>query len=161
MVICCGTTISATILPSWVLKNRRSVSTPRPPKVSTLQRHASGAVTSSAAARSDDTETATTSGTPTPGLSTVRRAVTERLSSTLLESVAQAFAAGGLPFAETWQLLALVLMALLGICTFSALISIIKLARLEPASEKIGPQALVSVLGQADGNGGSARHGVA
>lgn len=40
---------------------------------------------------------------------------------------------GGLPFAETWQLLALVLMALLGICTFSALISIIKLARLEPA----------------------------
>ncbi len=40
---------------------------------------------------------------------------------------------GGLPFAETWQLLLLVLMALLAICTFSALISIVKLARLEPA----------------------------
>lgn len=40
---------------------------------------------------------------------------------------------GGLPFVETWQLLLLVLMALLAICTFSALISIIKLARLEPA----------------------------
>lgn len=40
---------------------------------------------------------------------------------------------GGLPFAETWQLLALVLFALLAICTFSALISIVKLARLEPA----------------------------
>ncbi|MFO0707548.1 MAG: ABC transporter permease [Nitrospira sp.] len=40
---------------------------------------------------------------------------------------------GGLPFAETWQLLALVLAALLSICTFSALISIVKLARLEPA----------------------------
>ncbi len=40
---------------------------------------------------------------------------------------------GGLPFAETWQLLLLVLVALLVICTFSALISIIKLARLEPA----------------------------
>ncbi|MCC6140194.1 MAG: ABC transporter permease [Nitrospira sp.] len=40
---------------------------------------------------------------------------------------------GGLPFAETWQLLVLVLMALLAICAFSALISIIKLARLEPA----------------------------
>lgn len=40
---------------------------------------------------------------------------------------------GGLPFVETWQLLLLVLMALLTICTFSALISIFKLARLEPA----------------------------
>ncbi|ULA64825.1 MAG: Putative ABC-type transport system, permease component [Nitrospira sp.] len=40
---------------------------------------------------------------------------------------------GGLPFAETWQLLLLVLIALLAICTFSALISIVKLARLEPA----------------------------
>lgn len=40
---------------------------------------------------------------------------------------------GGLPFVETWQLLLLVLMALLGICTLSALISITKLARLEPA----------------------------
>jgi putative ABC transport system permease protein len=40
---------------------------------------------------------------------------------------------GNLPFVETWQLLLLVLIALLGICTFSALISIIKLARLEPA----------------------------
>ncbi len=40
---------------------------------------------------------------------------------------------GGLPFVETWQLLLLVLMALLAICTFSATISIIKLARLEPA----------------------------
>lgn len=40
---------------------------------------------------------------------------------------------GNLPFAETWQLLLLVLMALLTICVFSALISIIKLARLEPA----------------------------
>jgi len=40
---------------------------------------------------------------------------------------------GGLPFIETWQLLLLVLVALLAICTFSALISIIKLARLEPA----------------------------
>lgn len=40
---------------------------------------------------------------------------------------------GGLPFIETWQLLVLVLVALLTICTFSALISIIKLARLEPA----------------------------
>lgn len=39
---------------------------------------------------------------------------------------------GGLPFIETWQLLLLVLVALLAICTFSALISIIKLARLEP-----------------------------
>ena len=40
---------------------------------------------------------------------------------------------GGLPFIETWQLLLLVLVALLAICTFSAMISIIKLARLEPA----------------------------
>ncbi|GAB1722655.1 MAG: FtsX-like permease family protein [Nitrospira sp. CR1.1] len=40
---------------------------------------------------------------------------------------------GGLPFVETWQLLLLVLVALLGICTLSALISITKLARLEPA----------------------------
>ncbi|MDP3089564.1 MAG: ABC transporter permease [Nitrospira sp.] len=40
---------------------------------------------------------------------------------------------GGLPFIETWQLLLLVLVALMAICTFSALISIIKLARLEPA----------------------------
>jgi len=40
---------------------------------------------------------------------------------------------GNLPFAETWQLLLMVLAALLAICTFSALISIIKLARLEPA----------------------------
>ena len=39
---------------------------------------------------------------------------------------------GGFPFIETWQLLLLVLVALLAICTFSALISIIKLARLEP-----------------------------
>ena len=41
---------------------------------------------------------------------------------------------GQLPFAETWQLLLLVLVALLVICAFSALISIIKLAWLEPAS---------------------------
>ncbi|HNV25237.1 MAG TPA: ABC transporter permease [Nitrospira sp.] len=40
---------------------------------------------------------------------------------------------GGLPFVETWQLLLLVLVALLAICTLSALISITKLARLEPA----------------------------
>jgi len=40
---------------------------------------------------------------------------------------------GGLPFVETWQLLVLVLVALLGICTLSAVISISKLARLEPA----------------------------
>ncbi len=40
---------------------------------------------------------------------------------------------GGLPFVETWQLLVLVLVALLGICTLSAVISITKLARLEPA----------------------------
>jgi putative ABC transport system permease protein len=39
---------------------------------------------------------------------------------------------GDLPFIETWQLLLLVLVALLAICTFSALISIVKLARLEP-----------------------------
>jgi ABC-type antimicrobial peptide transport system permease subunit len=38
-----------------------------------------------------------------------------------------------LPFVETWQLLVLVLVALLGICTLSAVISISKLARLEPA----------------------------
>ncbi|MFO0769244.1 MAG: ABC transporter permease [Nitrospiraceae bacterium] len=38
-----------------------------------------------------------------------------------------------LPFNETWPLLALVFVALLAICMFSALISIIKLARLEPA----------------------------
>ncbi len=40
---------------------------------------------------------------------------------------------GGLPFAETWQLLLLVLVALLTICAGSAFISIVKLARLEPA----------------------------
>lgn len=40
---------------------------------------------------------------------------------------------GGLPFVETWQLLLVVLIALLSICACSALISIIKLARLEPA----------------------------
>jgi len=40
---------------------------------------------------------------------------------------------GDLPFAETWQLLLLVLVALLTICAASAFISIIKLARLEPA----------------------------
>ena len=40
---------------------------------------------------------------------------------------------GELPFAETWQLLVFVLLALLTICAVSALISIIKLARLEPA----------------------------
>ncbi len=39
---------------------------------------------------------------------------------------------GGLPFSQTWQLLVLVLAALLTICTASALISIIKLAKLEP-----------------------------
>ena len=38
-----------------------------------------------------------------------------------------------LPFVQTWPLLALVLLALVAICTFSAAISIIKLARLEPA----------------------------
>jgi putative ABC transport system permease protein len=40
---------------------------------------------------------------------------------------------GALPFVETWPLLVLVLMALLAICMFSAIISIVKLARLEPA----------------------------
>lgn len=40
---------------------------------------------------------------------------------------------GQLPFAETWPLLLLVLVALLIICTLSAMISIIKLAKLEPA----------------------------
>lgn len=40
---------------------------------------------------------------------------------------------GQLPFVETWPLLLLVLVALLMICSLSALISIIKLARLEPA----------------------------
>jgi len=40
---------------------------------------------------------------------------------------------GELPFVETWQLLLLVFVALLVICFISALISIIKLARLEPA----------------------------
>ncbi|MFZ1803944.1 MAG: ABC transporter permease [Nitrospira sp.] len=40
---------------------------------------------------------------------------------------------GNLPFAETWQLLLLVLAALLAICLASASVSIIKLARLEPA----------------------------
>ncbi len=40
--------------------------------------------------------------------------------------------AGGLPFVETWQLLMLVLAALLTICSASAFISIVKLARLEP-----------------------------
>ncbi len=40
---------------------------------------------------------------------------------------------GRLPFQETWPLLALVFVALLTICAASALISIIKLARLEPA----------------------------
>jgi putative ABC transport system permease protein len=41
--------------------------------------------------------------------------------------------AGNLPFAETWQLLLLVLVALLAICLVSASVSIIKLTRLEPA----------------------------
>ncbi len=40
---------------------------------------------------------------------------------------------GALPFVETWPLLVIVLMALLSICMFSAIISIVKLARLEPA----------------------------
>jgi len=40
---------------------------------------------------------------------------------------------GDLPFVETWQLLVFVLIALLTICAASAFISIIKLARLEPA----------------------------
>ncbi|MDH4243501.1 MAG: ABC transporter permease [Nitrospira sp.] len=39
---------------------------------------------------------------------------------------------GNLPFAETWQLLLLVLVALLAICIVSASVSIIKLVRLEP-----------------------------
>ncbi len=42
-------------------------------------------------------------------------------------------AGGKLPFVETWPLLLLVFVALLSICLFSATISIIKLARLEPA----------------------------
>lgn len=46
---------------------------------------------------------------------------------------AVAGAGGHLPFVVTWPLLALVLVALLGICSLSATISIIKLARLEPA----------------------------
>ncbi len=41
-------------------------------------------------------------------------------------------AAGQLPFVQTWPLLGLVLLALLGICALSATISIVKLARLEP-----------------------------
>lgn len=40
---------------------------------------------------------------------------------------------GRLPFQETWPLLGLVFVALLAICAASALISIVKLARLEPA----------------------------
>jgi putative ABC transport system permease protein len=40
---------------------------------------------------------------------------------------------GNLPFVETWQLLLLVLVALLAICIVSAAVSILKLARLEPA----------------------------
>ncbi|MBI5410735.1 MAG: FtsX-like permease family protein [Nitrospirae bacterium] len=40
---------------------------------------------------------------------------------------------GRLPFSETWPLLALVFVSLLAICTFSATISVIKLAKLEPA----------------------------
>ena len=40
---------------------------------------------------------------------------------------------GTLPFVETWPLLLLVLVALLGICTLSASISIMKLVKLEPA----------------------------
>ncbi len=40
---------------------------------------------------------------------------------------------GNLPFAETWQLLLLVLVALLTICLVSASVSIMKLVRLEPA----------------------------
>lgn len=42
-------------------------------------------------------------------------------------------AGGNLPFVETWPLLGIVFVALLGICTLSATISIIKLARLEAA----------------------------
>ncbi len=38
-----------------------------------------------------------------------------------------------LPFVETWPLLGLVFVGLLAICSFSATISILKLARLEPA----------------------------
>ncbi len=46
----------------------------------------------------------------------------------------QLAASGGtLPFVETWPLLLLVLIALLGICTLSASISILKLIKLEPA----------------------------
>jgi putative ABC transport system permease protein len=40
---------------------------------------------------------------------------------------------GGFPFIETWQLLALVFVALLGICGVASMISIRKLAKLEPA----------------------------
>ncbi|MEW6544676.1 MAG: ABC transporter permease [Nitrospirota bacterium] len=40
---------------------------------------------------------------------------------------------GRLPFVETWPLLGLVFVSLLGICTVSAAISIVKLAKLEPA----------------------------
>jgi putative ABC transport system permease protein len=40
---------------------------------------------------------------------------------------------GQLPFVETWPLLTLVFGSLLAICTFSATISIIKLAKVEPA----------------------------
>lgn len=40
---------------------------------------------------------------------------------------------GRLPFVETWQLLALVFVALLGICSLASAISIRKLAKLEPA----------------------------
>ena len=40
---------------------------------------------------------------------------------------------GGLPFVETWPLLVLVFLALVAICLISAFISIVKLARLEPA----------------------------
>jgi len=40
---------------------------------------------------------------------------------------------GRLPFVETWQLLALVFVALVGICSLASAISIRKLAKLEPA----------------------------
>jgi putative ABC transport system permease protein len=40
---------------------------------------------------------------------------------------------GDFPFIETWQLLALVFVALLGICAVASMISIRKLAKLEPA----------------------------
>jgi len=40
---------------------------------------------------------------------------------------------GQLPFVETWPLLALVFAALIGICSLSAMISIFKLGKLEPA----------------------------